>query len=242
MVYNHILSQIQNMTYHCLYPITCTVTGDKCTSHVNPPNLGIGGDLDECKTWAEFKSGELFRITNKSSINTGVSNRWYTTKFSILTRIVTTFDPKYNNFLKRNEQSFSAKRNKTPSPQSFSYQCHNTPLALSPSARRVWMWGPNVSCQLKFWPFVRKRARLFTVPYFFVSSSGSSAYRYGRPSWFYVCRGAGVGVHGRGREAIKIVPLSSLLPKPSPPAKSILHSSKMAARNTSLRSRWSYGK
>ena len=102
------------------------------------------------------------------------------------------------------------------SPQSFSYQCHNSPLALSSSARRVWMWGPKVSCQLKFWPFVRKRARLFTVPYFFVSSSGSSAYWYGRPSWFYFCRGAGVGVHGRGREALKIAPLSSLLPKPSP--------------------------
>ena len=29
------------------------------------------------------------------------------------------------------------------------------------------MWGPNVSCQLKFWPFVRKRARLFTGPLFF---------------------------------------------------------------------------
>ena len=160
-----------------------------------------------------------FRIIKKSSINTAVSDRWYTTKFSILTRIVTTFDPKYSNFLKRNEQSFSAKRNKTPSPQSFSYQCHNTPLALSPSARRVWMWGPNVSCQLKFWPFVRKRARrprLFTVPYFFVRSSAWSAYRYGRPSWFYVCRGAGVGVRGRGREAIKIVPLFPLLPKPSP--------------------------
>ena len=157
-----------------------------------------------------------FRIINKSSINTGVSERWYTTKFNILTRIVTTFYPKYNNFLKRNGESFSAKSNKTPPPQSFSYQCHNTPFALSPSARRVWMWGPNVSCQLKFWPFVRKRARLFTVPCFFLRSSGSSAYQYGRPSWFYVCRGAVVGARGRGREAIKIVPLSSLLPKPSP--------------------------
>ena len=50
MVYNHILSQIRNMTYHFLGPIACTVTGDKCTSHVNPPKLAIGGDLDECKT------------------------------------------------------------------------------------------------------------------------------------------------------------------------------------------------
>ena len=170
-----------------------------------------------------------FRIINKSSINTGVSDRW----FSILTRIVTTFDPKYNNFLKRNEQSFSAKRNKTLSPQSFSYQCHNTPLALSPSARRIWMCGPNVSCQLKFWLFVRKRARLFTVPYFFVSSLGSSAFRYGRPSWFYVCRGGGRwGPRSRAggdKNSPPILASSQTVPRP---AKSILHSSKMAARNT----------
>ena len=126
-----------------------------------------------------------------------------------LTRIVTTFDPKYNNFLKRNAERFW-RRNKMPSPRSFSYQCHNTPLALSPSAKRVWMGGPNVSCQLKFCPFVRKRATLFTVrvPDFFVRSSGSSPYLYGRPSWFHVYRGAGVrACSGRGMEARKIIPL-----------------------------------
>ena len=179
-----------------------------------------------------------FRIINKSSINTGVSDRW----FSILTRIVTTFDPKYINFLKRNEQSFSAKRNKTLSPESFSYQCHNTPLVLSPSARRIWMWGPNVSCQLKFWPFVRKRARLFTVSKF-VSSLGSSAFRYGWPSWFYVCRGGGRwGPRSRAggdKNSLPILASSQTVPSP---AKPILHSSKMAARNTSRRSRWPYGK
>lgn len=31
--------------------------------------------------------------------------------------------------------------------------------------------------------------RLFTVPYFFVRSSGSSSNRYGRPSWFLMYRG-----------------------------------------------------
>ena len=31
--------------------------------------------------------------------------------------------------------------------------------------------------------------RVFTVPYFFVRSSGSNAYRYGRPSWFNMSRG-----------------------------------------------------
>lgn len=31
--------------------------------------------------------------------------------------------------------------------------------------------------------------RLFTVPYFLVRSSGSSANRYGRPSWFFMYRG-----------------------------------------------------
>ena len=31
--------------------------------------------------------------------------------------------------------------------------------------------------------------RLVTVPYFFARSSGSSAYRYGRPSWFHMNRG-----------------------------------------------------
>ena len=164
-----------------------------------------------------IQKSRTFRIINKSSIYTGVSDRWSTTKFSILTRIVTTFDPKYNNFLKRNEQSFSTKRNKTPSPQSCSYQCHNTPLALSPSARRVWMWGPNVSCQLKFWPFVRKRARLFTVPYFFVSSLGSSAYRYGRPSWFCVPRGGrwGSGSSAGGdKNSPPILTSSQTVPRP----------------------------
>ena len=32
---------------------------------------------------------------------------------------------------------------------------------------------------------------LFTVPYFFVRSSGSSAYRYGRSSWFHMYEGGG---------------------------------------------------
>ena len=69
---------------------------------------------------------------NKSSINTGVSDRWYTTKFNILTRIVTTFDPKYNNFLKRNEQSFSAERSKRPlpSPLAISVTIHLLPSPL----------------------------------------------------------------------------------------------------------------
>ena len=32
---------------------------------------------------------------------------------------------------------------------------------------------------------LRLNVRLFTVPYFYVKSSGSSAYRHGRLSWFH---------------------------------------------------------
>ena len=78
------------------------------------------------------------------------------------------------------------------------------------------MWGQNVSCHLKFWPFVRKRARLFTGPLFFRKFVRIERLPVRAAILvLYVLR-ADVGVHGRGREAIKIVPLSSLLPKPSP--------------------------
>ena len=52
--------------------------------------------------------------------------------------------------------------------------------------------------------------RLFTVPYFSVRLSKSSAYQYGQPSWFHMTKGTGVGVYsGQGREAF-----SQTLPVP----------------------------
>lgn len=52
--------------------------------------------------------------------------------------------------------------------------------------------------------------RLFAVPYFSVRLSKSSAYQYGRPSWFHMTKGTRVGVYsGQGREAF-----SQTLPVP----------------------------
>ena len=68
---------------------------------------------------------------------------------------------------------------------------------------------PNVSCQLKFWPFVRKRARLFTVPYFFGKIVRIEPLQV-RTAILVSCVPGGRALRltsGRGREARKIVPL-----------------------------------
>ena len=141
-----------------------------------------------------------FRIINKSCINTGVSDRCYATKFNINANC-NNFWPKIWQLCRAKCRKFWA-QNETkrplPSPSAISVTIRLLP---SPLLQRRSGWGggrgPNVSCQLKFRPFVRKRARLFTVwvPYFLVRSSGSSPYRYGRPSWFHVYRGAGVAAY-----------------------------------------------
>ena len=63
--------------------------------------------------------------------------------------------------------------------------------------------------------FQSSNSRLFTVPYFFLGASGSSAYRYGRPSVF------------------------SYVPQARQPGTFEI---KVTIHNTSARSQWSYGK
>ena len=60
-------------------------------------------------------------------------------------------------------------------------------------------------------------SRLFTIHYFLVRSSGSSAHRDGRPSWFHMYRGDGRrGLKGLGEVGEKIEKkIVSLRPKPS---------------------------
>ena len=61
---------------------------------------------------------------------------------------------------------------------------------------------------------------MLTVPYFFVRSSGSSAYRYGQPSWFhmYQAEEGGGGPPGfivmRGRESGRGEKKSKTVPAP----------------------------
>ena len=96
------------------------------------------------------------------------------------------------------------------------------------------MWGPNVSCQLKFWPFVGKRARLFTGPLFFRKFVRIERLPVRAAILvLYVPRGGRWGSRSRAGGDKNSPPiLASSQTVPRPPRAKILHSSKMAARNT----------